>query len=32
MGVVWHLAMLRDEGRINYVDGHMARSLKLLSR
>ena len=30
--VVWHLDMLRDEGRIDYVDGHMARSLKLLSR
>jgi hypothetical protein len=30
--VVWHLEMLRDEGRIDYVDGHMARSLKLLSR
>jgi biotin operon repressor len=28
--VVWHLEMLRDEGRIDYVDRHMARSLKLL--
>jgi SOS-response transcriptional repressor LexA len=27
--VVWHLDMLREEGRIDYVDGHMARSLKL---
>lgn len=30
--VVWHLEMLRDEGRVDYVDGHMARSLKLLGR
>jgi biotin operon repressor len=30
--VVWHLEMLRDEGRVDYVDGHMARSLKILSR
>lgn len=30
--VVWHLEMLRDEGRVDYVDGHMARSLQLLSR
>lgn len=30
--VVWHLEMLRDEGRVDYVDGHMARSLKLRGR
>jgi hypothetical protein len=30
--VVWHLEVLRAEGRIDYVDGHMARSLKVLSR
>jgi SOS-response transcriptional repressor LexA len=30
--VVWHLEVLRDEGRIDYVDGHMARSLKVLGR
>jgi biotin operon repressor len=30
--VVWHLGMLRDEGRVDFVDGHMARSLKLLGR
>lgn len=29
--VVWHLEMLRDEGRVDYVDSHMARSLRLLS-
>jgi hypothetical protein len=28
--VVWHLEMLRDEGRIDYVDGHMARSLRII--
>ena len=27
--VIWHLAALRDEGAITYVDGHMARSLQL---
>jgi biotin operon repressor len=27
--VVWHLEMLRDEGRVDYVDGHMSHSLRL---
>jgi SOS-response transcriptional repressor LexA len=30
--VVWHLEMLRDEGKVTYVDGMMARSLQLVQR
>jgi hypothetical protein len=30
--VVWHLEVLREEGRVDYVDGHMARSLRVLGR
>lgn len=27
--VVWHLEKLREEGRVDYVDGKMSRSLRL---
>lgn len=27
--ILWHLTMLRSEGSIDYVDGHVARSLTL---
>jgi biotin operon repressor len=30
--VIWHLSQLRDEGRVSYVDGHLARSLQLTSK
>jgi len=29
--VIWHLSKLREEGAITYVDGHLARSLRLVS-
>jgi len=28
--VVWHLEMLREEGRIDYADGNMSRSLRVV--
>lgn len=27
--VIWHLSILRDEGRVNYIDQHIAQSLTL---
>jgi SOS-response transcriptional repressor LexA len=27
--IVWHLEILRREGQIDYVDGHMSHSLRL---
>lgn len=28
--VIWHLSALRNEGLVHYVDGNVARSLKVL--
>lgn len=28
--IVWHLSALRTEGSIDYVDGNLARSLRLM--
>lgn len=30
--ITWHLGMLRDEGKVSYVDGKLARSLQLVKR
>ena len=30
--VTWHLTVLRDEGRVHYVDGHLAHSLQLTGK